>query len=189
MPTRAPASDGSASSGPAPGRLSAAAAPTRPNSATPATPSRTLRRATIPTAMAKTASSTTIPPIRTTLSRSPNCRMANSFSARGVRSMTAPPTATTGADCGRTAAATSSPTPTATAAASAPAAPLASLVPIRAPFTHRVRRSTARGSGPGPPRGLPTSTYEPGNPWWAGHYLSCATQNSLPSGSCMTVHS
>lgn len=54
-----------------------------------------------------------MPSWSTSLSLVPKFRTAKSFTAGGVRSMTAPPTAVTGLDSGRTAAETSSATPSA----------------------------------------------------------------------------
>ncbi|MCP9963033.1 hypothetical protein LUX05_19780 [Streptomyces somaliensis] len=51
-----------------------------------------------------------MPSCSTSLSLVPKWRIAQSLTAAGVASMDAPPTAMTGLDCGRTAAATSSAT-------------------------------------------------------------------------------
>ena len=82
--------------GAAPGRERAAAAPTAPNTATPARPRRGRRVARRPTATANPARTAAIPASRTSLSRSPKVRMANSLSHSGVASMADPPTATRG---------------------------------------------------------------------------------------------
>lgn len=71
-----------------------------------------------------------MPSCRTSLSFSPKFRIAKSFTAAGVRSMAAPPTAVTGLASGLTAAETSS----ATVSAANPASS-----PLRAASVPRVR--------------------------------------------------
>lgn len=61
-----------------------------------------------------------MPPSSTSLSSSPKARIAQSLTSTGVRSTTAPPTAVTGLDSGRTAAERSSPAQRAANAASTP---------------------------------------------------------------------
>ena len=87
---------------------------------------RATRGRRTPTAPATTASSATVtmtPPIRTGLSFSPNVRIANSLSGRGVASTARLPTASSGEVTPVSSAASASETATAAAPASRPAAP------------------------------------------------------------------
>ena len=104
------------------GRLSAASSPTSVNSASPASPKASRWRAAMPIRAANTARTTRMPATRTRLSLEPNAEMAKFFTGGGALSMAAPPTATTGANCGPVNPATSWATPIATKAVIRPVA-------------------------------------------------------------------
>ncbi len=104
------------------GRVSAASSPTSVNSASPASPNASRWRAAMPIRAANTARTTRMPATRTRLSLEPNAEMAKFFTGAGALSMAAPPTATTGANCGPVNPATSWATPIATKAVIRPVA-------------------------------------------------------------------
>ena len=111
---------GRRSSGPEPGRRTAS------TPATPASPTRmsrptVSRRSAITPAIAASSSTTTVTePTSTSLSAVPNCRIANSLSGVGVRSMTVEPTASTGEAAGTVRAATRCPAARPTSVARTP---------------------------------------------------------------------
>ena len=122
MPAAAPTSDGTIAMAVTFGRAWAAAAPTRPNAAMPATPMALRRMASAPMTAAKTATNTSVPAMRAGLSFVPKRRTANVLTHEGTWSMTHSPTAMTGEMAPRKRPETSSATPRAAAAASKPAA-------------------------------------------------------------------
>ena len=98
-PAAVPTIVGRTSAGPAPGRLSTAAAPTTPTTAKTTSPATSRRLARTPMAAHASASTRTVPTSRARLSLVPNVATAKSLSHGGVRSMKAPPTAAIGAGC------------------------------------------------------------------------------------------
>ena len=122
VPAAAPARTGTASTRLALGRLSAASRPTAVNTTSPARPKRSRRTAATPIRAANTASTTRMPATSTVLSLEPNAEMAKFFAGGGVKSMAAPPTATTGEPCGPVIPAASCAIPIATAAVIKPVA-------------------------------------------------------------------
>src|SRR5215831_20482752 len=114
--TTAPSRTGSASIALESGRVSAAISPMAVNTASPASPNASRWRAATPIRAANTARTTRMPATRTRLSLEPKAEMAKFFTGAGVLSMAAPPTATTGANCGPVNPATSWATPIATKA-------------------------------------------------------------------------
>src|ERR1035438_3030557 len=129
-PAATPTRVGTTSTGRATGRERTAATPMAPNTASPRRPNTRLRIAMIPGTAANTASTTTMPLSRTSLSSRPKCWIAKSLTGTGVRSMAALPTAITGTPPGPVMPATSWAAPRAIAAASSPAA-----APVSGPVT------------------------------------------------------
>jgi hypothetical protein len=111
-----------------------------------------------------------MPAIRTRLSLAPKVEMAKFFTGAGALSMAAPPTATTGANCGPVNPATSWATPIATKAV------------IRPVATPRPR--CAQADAPPPPSGDDVtppirSRYRPGLPTAAGQAMAGAATNHM----------
>src|SRR5215471_17081220 len=121
-PAAPPSRTGSTSIAPESGRVSAASSPMAVNTASPASPKASRWRAATPIRAANTARTTRMPVTRTRLSLEPKAEMAKFFTGAGVLSMAAPPTATTGANCGPVNPATSWATPIATKAVIRPVA-------------------------------------------------------------------
>src|SRR5690348_8764315 len=121
-PAAAPSRTGRTSIALKSGRVSAASSPTSVNSASPASPKASRWRAAMPIRAANTARTTRMPATRTRLSLEPNAEMAKFFTGAGALSTAAPPTATTGANCGPVNPATSWATPIATKAVIRPVA-------------------------------------------------------------------
>ena len=95
-PVTAAATPGSASTGAATGRVSAARVARPVSSRMKATPSQVRRRARTPATADASRVTTVTLPSRIGLSRVPNCATAYSLTGVGVASMTADPTARTG---------------------------------------------------------------------------------------------
>src|SRR5690606_2000144 len=95
-PTAVPPRVGSTSAGAASGRLSTAAAPTRPTRPKRTSPRTCRRAASTPSSAQPTLRTTAIPTSRATLSAVPNRVIARSLSQDGVRSTNCSPTASTG---------------------------------------------------------------------------------------------
>src|SRR5215831_10285093 len=115
-PAAAPSRTGRAAIALESGRVSAASSPMSVNTPSPASPKASRWRAATPIRAANTARTTRMPGTRTRLSLEPKAEMAKFFTGAGVLSMAAPPTATTGANCGPVNPATSWATPIATKA-------------------------------------------------------------------------
>ena len=147
-PVTAAATPGSASTGVATGRVSAARVARPVSSRMNTTPSQVRRRARTPATADASRVTTVTLPSRIGLSRVPNCATAYSLTGVGVASMTADPTARTGEDAGSRRPATRCPT-------AIPAT--AARTPVSANGSERVRRSRAgcrgmrvvRSGGPG----------------------------------------
>jgi hypothetical protein len=100
--------------------VSAAARPMPAKIANPRNPRASRRIASTPTAMEYRNTTTSTPPRSTVLSPVPNVEVAHSFTASGVRSIAASPTAMTGDAAGTVNPAKSCPIPIAAAAATSP---------------------------------------------------------------------
>ena len=122
-PAAAPTSDGIASVSPLAGLVTAAVAPTKPNTRMATTPTRGRRSATIPRTTAAITRSVSIPVTSANLSFEPNVRMAKLFNHSGVASIAALPTARIGDEDPPITPAASWATPIATAPLSSPIVP------------------------------------------------------------------
>ena len=119
-PARAPKMVGTAYEPVAACLVSAAARPIPAKIASPANPMESRRIASTPTTMEYRNTTTSTPPSSTVLSAVPKVEVAQSFTASGVRSIAASPTATTGEAAGMVNPAKSCPMPMAAPAASRP---------------------------------------------------------------------